>query len=179
MDELFRFVVLRPPEQGDAIVLTDDSASTPLSSTWTMRATPTAAMQSVAGTFMHSQEFVSDPSALSTPLVAVADTLEQTTAKSRDALEKAVAYAPDSSPRPWRSRTGSAPTGIVSPTACSRLKVAGPDGVDADAILRDDARRRRRRAARGRRHRARRVGRGKASDAASGRAAGPICSTCP
>jgi hypothetical protein len=136
MDELFRFVVLRPPQQGDAIVLTDDSALHSSLVDAHDASDPHAAMQNVAGMFMQSEDFVSDPSALSTPLVAVADTLEQTTAKSRDALEKAVTNALGQQPKAVAQSDAFRADRHRLADSLLALKVSGPDGVDADAILR-------------------------------------------
>jgi len=94
MDELFRFVTLRPPmPASDPIVLDGDS---PLAATLAdARGGPSGrdAMTRLAQSFVRSDDFVQDPSTLNLPLERLADALDRLDASDgsvSDLVERAL-----------------------------------------------------------------------------------------
>jgi hypothetical protein len=83
MDELFRFVALRPAAPDPDTIVLDESTDLAgdLVAARRMPA-PAAALHDAARAFASSDEFVADPASLVTPLAAVADALDSTDGES-------------------------------------------------------------------------------------------------
>ena len=136
MDELFRFVALRPPlPSSDAIVL---DGNTPLAAGLAEArrgANGREAMNRLAHSFVRSDDFVQDPATLNLPLDQLADALEEANASESSVSDLVERTLGSSSTDLVDSDEFAADVARLQDTVLA-IKLAPPDDGDAAMVLR-------------------------------------------
>ena len=136
MDELFRFVALRPPmPASDPIVLDGDSPLAAALADARRGASGRDAMNRLVQSFVHSDDFVQDPATLNLPLERLADALDRPDASDgsvSDLVERALG-APAS--ELVNSNEFAVDVARLQDTVLA-LKLAPPEDVDPATVLR-------------------------------------------